>query len=210
MHLLAYTPIHVGADELRRRQERYDHLAPTGVTVELRDIGADAPRALDTESDVRRSETVLTEAFRRVDPTGVDGFLPDCVLDPCAEVASKFARPLYGLSKLTASHHLSLGRRVGALARNRAIADELDRRLSYYGFETEATHVMDLGVHDIADSQAWGRAVTEHAHLLDCSVAINACSAVELLDPPASPMVVDPTATALRLLGVTAESEATR
>ncbi|MGU3432426.1 hydantoin racemase [Actinomycetes bacterium M1A6_2h] len=205
MHLLAFTPIDVGADELRRRQKRYDDLVPTGVSVELRDIGGEAPRALDTEDDVRLSEDVLSEAFRTVDPRGFDGFLPDCVLDPCAEVADTFERPLYGLSKLTASLHVSLGCRVGALARNRAIATELDRRLSFYGFETEPTRVMDLAVHDIADSRAWGRAVTEHAQLLNCSVAINACSAVELVDPPARPRVVDPTGTALGILGFAAD-----
>ena len=44
----AVTPIHVDADELARRQTRYDALCPAGLHLELHDIGPDAPRALDT------------------------------------------------------------------------------------------------------------------------------------------------------------------
>jgi Asp/Glu/hydantoin racemase len=207
MHLLAFTPIAVDADELRRRQDRYDQLAPTTVTVELRNIGRVAPRALESESDIRSSENALEAAFRNADPEGFDGFLPDCVLDPCAEVAGRFARPLYGLTRLTASFYASQGRRLGALARNDSIAQELDRRLAFYGLAADATHVLGLGVHDIADTEVWGRAVIEHAARLSCSVAINACSAVDLTDPPNRPLVVDPTATALSLLGISVALE---
>lgn len=202
MRLLAITPIDIDEAELRRRQDRYNQLSPQGISVELRNIGSVAPRALDTEEQVRVSEDLLVDAFRNADPTGFDGFLPDCVLDPCAEVADTFARPLYGLSRLTASFYLSLGLRIGALARNETIATELDRRLAFYGFEADPTLVLELSVHDISDTRAWGNAVVENAGRLTCSVAINACSAVELADPPASPLVVDPTATALRLLAL--------
>ncbi|AJW43175.1 hypothetical protein NY08_5181 [Rhodococcus sp. B7740] len=205
MHLLAFTPIDVDAAELQRRQGRYDHLSPAGITVELRNIGSDAPSALDTERDVRRSEEVLSAAFGSVHDTEADGFLPDCVLDPCAEEADSFIRPLYGLTRLTASFYASQGHRIGALARNDVIAAEMDRRLAFYGVVAEATQVLGLGVHDIADTGAWGRAVSEHARKLRCTIAINACSAVDLVDPPASPQVVDPTATALRLLGLRSE-----
>ncbi|MEO7079701.1 MAG: hydantoin racemase [Rhodococcus sp. (in: high G+C Gram-positive bacteria)] len=202
MRLLAFTPIDVDDAELRRRQERYDQLAPETVSVELRNIGAVAPSALDTEEEIRASEKVLAEAFRTVDPTGFDGFLPDCVLDPCAEEADSFARPLYGLSRLTASFFLSQGLHVGALARNEAIAAELDSRLASYDIIADPTKVLGLDVADIADSQAWGRAVAGRAASMTCDVAINACSAVELTDPPVRPLVVDPTAIALQLLGL--------
>lgn len=208
MRLLAYTPIHVDFTEFRRRQERYDALSPAGLTVVLRNIGPDAPRALDTEADVRRSEAVLTEAFTTADPEGFDGFLPDCVLDPCADRFDSFTRPMFGLSRLTASFYASQGHRIGALARNRAIAAELDRRLAGYGIDAEPTTVMDLSFDDIADSQAWADAVTVHAQRLSSSVAINACSAVDLTGPRTRPLVVDPTATALRLLALTADLEA--
>ena len=145
---------------------------------------------------------MLSQVFHSVRDTHADGFLPDCVLDPCAEEADSFARPLYGLTRLTASFYASQGHRIGALARNDAIAAELDRRLGFYGIVAEATEVLGLGVHDIADAGAWGRAVSEHARTLRCTIAVNACSAVDLVDPPTSPQVVDPTATALRLLGL--------
>ncbi|MDQ1200414.1 MULTISPECIES: hydantoin racemase [unclassified Rhodococcus (in: high G+C Gram-positive bacteria)] len=202
MRLLAYTPIHVDFAEFRRRQERYDALSPVGVSVVLRNIGPDAPRALDTEADVRASEVALAAAFRASDPDEFDGYLPDCVLDPCAEEADSFERPLYGLTRLTASFYASQGHRLGALARNAAIAAELDRRVAGYGIPAEPTVVMDLSFDDIADSRAWADAVTVHARALTCSVAINACSAVDLTGPRTTPLVVDPTATALRLLAL--------
>lgn len=205
MHLLAFTPIDVDDAELRRRQQRYDDLSPESVRIELRNIGSDGPRALDTEADIRESERVLTAAFRGVDSAGFDGFLPDCVLDPCAQEAESFELPMYGLSRLTASFYASQGHRLGALARNDAIAAELDRRLAFYGLVADATLVMGLDVHDIADTEAWSQAVMHHAQQLNCSVAINACSAVDLAQPPRLPLVVDPTATALRLLGLGAE-----
>ncbi|NEA25613.1 hydantoin racemase, partial [Actinomadura bangladeshensis] len=43
---LAVTPIHLPAEEVRRRQARYDRLAPPGLSVELRDVGPAAPGAL--------------------------------------------------------------------------------------------------------------------------------------------------------------------
>ncbi|OZE80000.1 MULTISPECIES: hypothetical protein [Nocardiaceae] len=210
MRLLAFTPIDVDDAELRRRQERYNELVPSTVTVELRNIGSTAPSALDTEAEIRSSEAVLADAFRAVDPDGYDGFLPDCVLDPCADEADTFSLPLYGLSRLTASFFSSQGLHLGALARNDAIAAELDRRLASYDILADATKVLGLDVHDIADAEAWGRAVTDQAASMTCDVAINACSAVELVDPPRRPRVVDPTATALALLGLQATMEASR
>lgn len=201
MHILAFTPIDVDDVELSRRQRRYDDLSPPGVTVELRNVGPSAPSALDTEDEVRRSENVLAQYFRAVDPTGFDAFLPDCVLDPCAEESGAFARPMFGLTRLTASFFASQGHRIGALARNEAIAAELDRRLAGYGIDAEPTGVLGLTVADIADHDAWSAAVGTHVASLTCSVAINACSAVDLVGPATTPLVVDPTATALRLLG---------
>ncbi|AMY17980.1 MULTISPECIES: hypothetical protein [Nocardiaceae] len=207
MRLLAFTPVHVDDAELARRQARYDALSPTGLVVVLRDLGPDAPRALDTESDVRASEDAVAAAFAAADPTGYDGFLPDCVLDPCAEQAGQFARPLYGLTRLTASYYASQGHRVGALARNAAIAAELDRRLAGYGIPAEPTTVMNLSFDDIADSRAWTAAVARYAPSLESAVAINACSAVDLAERRTDPVVVDPTATALRLLALRADLE---
>lgn len=207
MRLLAFTPIHVEPAELIRRRQRYDALSPAGTTVVLRNIGPDSPRSLETEADIRASENVLAEEFTAADPTGFDGFLPDCVLDPCAEQADRFALPLYGLTRLTASFYRSQGHRIGALARNSAIAAELDRRMAGYGLDADPTTVMNLSFDDIADSTAWADAVALHARELTCSVAVNACSAVDLTGRTTDPLVVDPTATALRLLALRADLE---
>ena len=207
MRLLAWTPIAVGPEELSRRQARYDRLAPPQVQVVLRDLGAEspsAPRALETEADVRASEEAVLDAYRTSDSSGFDAFLPDCVLDPCAD-SPGLIRPILGLSRITSSFLGGQGATVGALARNQAIADELDRRLASYGVSREPTVVMHLGVDDITDDEIWRQAVTAYAWKLKCDFALNACSAVELGEPVAATVVVDPTALALRLLGIRAE-----
>lgn len=206
MRLLSWTPIAVGADELARRQARYERLSPPRVEIVLRDLGdvtPSAPRALESESDVRKSEEQLVAAYRDSDPDGFEAFLPDCVLDP-GITAEGLARPVLGLSRLCASF-LAQGATVGALARNQAIADELDRRFASYGVPRHPTIVMHLGVDDIADDESWRRAVTSYADQLTCDFALNACSAVELGEPVAATVVVDPTALALRLLGLRAD-----
>jgi Asp/Glu/hydantoin racemase len=207
MRLLAWTPIVVGAEELARRQARYDRLSPAHVQIVLRDLAdfsSSAPQALETDHDVRTSEDAVMWAFRASDPAGFDAFLPDCVLDPGIG-GEGFARPLLGLSHLAATFLAAQGATVGALARNRAIADELDRRLASYAVKREPTLVMDLSVEDIADDETWRRAVVTHARRLSCDYALNACSAVELGSLSTDTVVVDPTALALRLLGLRAE-----
>ncbi len=65
MRIFAVTPIHVSPEELARRQARYDALSPGGLSVHLQDIGPDAPRALDTEQQVRDSEDLVSAALER-------------------------------------------------------------------------------------------------------------------------------------------------
>jgi len=207
MRLLAWTPIVVGTDELARRQARYDRLSPANVEIILRDLGAvstSAPRSLESEKDVRTSERAVVSAFRTSGSEGFDAFLPDCVLDP-GIAAEGLARPILGLSHLAATFLAAQGATIGALARNRAIADELDRRLASYAVKREPTLVMDLSFEDVADDETWRRAVVAHAGRLTCDFAINACSAVELGSPSTDTVVVDPTALSLRLLGLRAE-----
>ncbi len=38
MKVVSVTPIHVTEEELKRRQARYERLAPVGITVELRNL----------------------------------------------------------------------------------------------------------------------------------------------------------------------------
>ncbi|MGB3761765.1 MAG: aspartate/glutamate racemase family protein, partial [Ornithinimicrobium sp.] len=162
MRLLAITPIHVDDHELARRQQRYDRLCPPGVSVDLRDVGSgpEVPRALESDDDVRASEVFVRAALDQLDLDGFDAVLPDCVLDPMAD-STDLPLPVFGIGRLAAHHLCGFGGRVGAVARNGAIARELDRRLAGYGVAAEPTEVLDLTVADIADDAAWAAAVQE-------------------------------------------------
>jgi Asp/Glu/hydantoin racemase len=204
MRLLAITPIVVSDAELARRQRRYDALAPDGVTVVLEHLG-EGPRALETEVDVRDSEQALLERYRAVDPDGWDGFLPDCVLDPVVGLGHGLSRPVHGLARLASAFVVGQGARMAAVARNDAIARELDRKLAEYDVRLVGpTTVLDLAVEDIADDDAWAAAVESRVADLDCDFVLNACSAVEVADQQRAPFLLDPTRTALALLGLRA------
>lgn len=207
MKLLAITPIAVSSEELSRRQARYARLCPPGVTVQVETLGlgSEVPRALDTAADIEASEQALLHRFRDADPAGVDAFLPDCVLDPTVDVAnSGLSRPVLGLLKLAGHFLAGQGLSVGALARNEAIASELDRKYASYGLApiVGGTRVLGLSVEDIADEEAWQSAVEGRLGESDADVAINGCSAVEVGPSGRRPVVVDPTAVALQLLGL--------
>jgi hypothetical protein len=216
VRILSFTPIAVGERELARRQARYDEHSPDGVEVVLRDIGADAdghdpaavpaPASLDTPDDVAASERAVLAAFAAADPTGFDAFLPDCVLDPGIDDQAGLARPLLGIGRLTASFLASQGGPLVSVARNPAIAAELDRRFASYGVDGPATRVLDLSFDAIADDRVWNETVTRSVADLDGGFVFNACSAVDVA-PSADgrgPVLVDPTATALRLIGLRA------
>jgi allantoin racemase len=200
----AVTPIHVDADELARRQARYDALCPPGLQVELHDIGPDAPRALDTAEEVRESERLVVEALTAA-PTGYDVLLPDCVLDPGVEQLQG-RLPVVGILRLSMGWQVLTGRRAGAVARNKAIADELAERVAAYGWSGSfaGVRVLDLDVHAIADAQRWNGAVGAALESLGedgATAVINGCSAVDVPAGSSSAVhVVDPTALALRLL----------
>lgn len=204
MKILSFTPIAVGEQELARRQARYTEHSPAGIEVELRDIGGTAPSALDTAADIEASERAVLAAFEAADPTGFDAFLPDCVLDPGFEDRERLVRPLLGIGRLTATFLATQGTSLHAVARNSAIATELDRRFASYSLEVPATRVMDLGFDIIADDRAWADAVNHSIADLDEGFVFNACSAVDVSAPTSGPVLVDPTATALRLLGLRA------
>lgn len=206
MRIHAVTPIHVSGDELARRQARYDALSPAGLTVTLHDVGRHAPRALDTPQDVRDSEGAVITALRDA-PDDVDALLPDCVLDPGVGLADWDGPPVLGLLRLSVGWSASLGRRVGAVARNEAIATELAERVSHHGYAGWFTgvQVLDLDVHAITDHDRWTAALTgalQRMGLAGATTVVNGCSAV---DVPAAlgtgtARAVDPTALALRLL----------
>lgn len=207
MHLLAITPIHVSGEELVRRQQRYDRLAPAGVSIRLHDVGdgSEVPRALETADDITASEAALVQRFRCVDTDGVDGFLPDCVLDPVVDHDVSLARPVFGIARLTAHFLAGFGVRVGAVARNEAIAAELDRKMRSYGLPFgRRTDVLDLSVEDIADDAVWAAAVERTVAGMPCDHVINACSAVDVAVNDHGPVLIDPTWMALQLIGLRA------
>ena len=208
MRVLAVTPLHVDGPELARRQRRYDRFAPAGVSVRLENLGhgSHIPRALDTPEDITASEAAVIQRFRNIgDPDLFDAYLPDCVLDPgVGRPLEGIDRPLFGLLRMSAHFLAGRGGRVGALARNAAIAAELDRKLVSYGLGLQAgpTAVLGLSVENIADDQTWARAVDATVCDLRADYVINGCSAVDVLTGGGGPLVVDPTALALTLLGV--------
>ncbi|GAA2860676.1 hypothetical protein GCM10010472_17520 [Pseudonocardia halophobica] len=208
MRIHAVTPIHVDEAEVARRQARYDALAPRGVRVELHDIGPEAPRALETEADVRASEELVGKALAAARP-GVDATLPDCVLDPAvpAPGGEQPFPPTLGLLRLGVGAAVLAGARVAAVARNRAIAAELEARIAAYGWSGAflGVTVLDLAVEDIEDGDRWVRAVRpalERAGAAGADVVLNGCSAVDVEEglDPALPRLLDPISTALRLL----------
>lgn len=206
LHIRAITPIHVDAPELERRQRRYDRLSPAGVQIALEDLGdgPEVPRALETEADVRRSEELVIAAIRGTDPARFDAVLPDCVLDPGVGVVTDAPVPVLGLSSMCTLLLAGTAQRFAAVARNQAIADELARKVSSYGLghALADVRVLGLSVEDIADDATWASAIGRAVADLDVPAVVNGCSAVEVHDGATGPAVVDPTATALRVLGL--------
>lgn len=207
VHIFAVTPIHVSAEELARRQARYGALSPAGVRVELRDIGPDAPRALDTEQQVRDSEGLVAAALEQA-PDDADALMPDCVLDPgVAALAERLDRPVFGLLRTSLTWSALAGRRVGAVTRNEAIAAELLRQVHGYGLAPGFTgvEVLDLDVDAIHQADRWAsslEAVVGRMGRAGAGDLLNGCSAVDLpAEAAAWPVrVVDPTALTLRLV----------
>src|SRR5699024_8543042 len=91
MRIRAFTPIHVGVEELQRRQERYNRLCPEGIQVELEDLPdtLQTPRELASPVQLRASENIGIELGSKTDPFTYDALLPDCVLDPGVEELDK-------------------------------------------------------------------------------------------------------------------------
>ncbi|GAA0235672.1 aspartate/glutamate racemase family protein [Cryptosporangium japonicum] len=205
MRIYAVTPLHVGARELARRQERYDWIAPDGVVVDLHDLPFGAPTSLETPADMRSSERSVVAALADV-PTGYDAVMPDCVLDP--GVAAMQADPAFGtvigVLRVTLAHASALGETVAAVVRNPAIADELRAVVDGYGWGAVVTPVrtLDLDFAAVADGDRWRERLAGAAADLAGSGAtalINGCSAVDVGGGTPIP-VVDPVIRTLRLV----------
>ena len=209
LRLRAITPIHVDDAELERRQARYTALAPAGVQVHLDNLPADpdVPRQLDTADAIAASDALVFEAARRTDPAEFDAVMPDCVLDPGLDRLRDegFPLPVIGITELAATATLAVGGRLAAVARNAAIADELERRIRHYGLGSRfaGVHVLGLSFADIADDVRWNAALDDAALRFAGSgvtAILNGCSAVEVRVGTGVP-VFDPTRASLTLLG---------
>lgn len=210
MRLLALTPIALSEGEVARRQERYDRLSPPGVRVFVDNLGtgSEVPRSLETADDITASEACLVARFQAADTSAIDAFLPDCVLDPVVDTEpGLFVRPVYGILKLSTHFLLGQGLSIGAVARNPAIAHELDRKLESYGCAGGGglTAILGLSVDDISDDALWAASTGAVLSSSPVDAVINGCSAVEVHgDCARGAVLVDPTATALQLLGIIA------
>ena len=201
MRLLAFTPIRVADSEVVRRQARYDAIAPAGMQVVVRRPVVSLPDELGTTEDLRASDAALLAAYSGEPGGAWDGFLPDCVLDPVVDAAVDLPAPVHGIGRLAMHALTGAGLRWRAVARNEVIAAELDRLAADYGTPTVGpTTVLSLSVTDIADETRWAAALSDAVADLTCDAILNGCSAVDVTHAGRGPVVVDPTALALRVL----------
>lgn len=208
MRIHAITPIHIDDAELLRRRARYRQLSPPDVTVTLENLPgtSEVPRQLASPEDIAASDAAVAVALGALDPGEVDVGLPDCVLDPGLLDRSAIAVRTYGITELAAGFAATLGAPFTAVARNRAIAEELDVVISRYGYRGfEPTRVLDLSFDAIADHAVWNDAVAAlTSELADTPVrrVLNGCSAVDVRDDGSGITVFDPTRLALDALGL--------
>jgi Asp/Glu/hydantoin racemase len=209
MRLRAITPIVLPDDELERRRVRYSAISPPNISIQLDNLPS-GPSRLETENEIRMSETLVFEEAMRTDVGRFDGIFLDCVLDPALEqLQSVSSVPVFGISYLVSNFLGSLGFEMAAVARNEAIAHELADRIDVFGWSDQmhGVIVLDLSLQDIGDTALWNRTVGERlsqGDLDQVDVVINGCSAVEVR-PAGGPQVIDPTALALRLVGLGAD-----
>jgi Asp/Glu/hydantoin racemase len=207
MRVLAITPIHVGIEELARRQKRYDRLAPESIALTLIDLPLGAPTALETDNDVAESDRLVAQLI--TDHEGdFDLVMPDCVLDPGVEVeVGPDCTPVVGLLHQAMVDVSQSGEPFGVIVRNQAIAREIRRRLNQYSFSTNLVeiHVLDLPFEAVTNHDLWNSAMAEGVRQLGKNGAvtvINGCSAVDLTDEDLGVKLIDPTEAALAKIAI--------
>jgi allantoin racemase len=197
LRIRAITPIHVGTDELARRQARYDLFSPDGLTVTLEDLPDDAsvPRQLASVEDIDASNRTVARMAMDTDPEEFDLVMPDCVLDTGLTQLRAVTTPVpvVGLSEIAAGYIRGLGLRLAAVTRNTQLAGVEDLGLSF---------------EDIADDVRWSGALEEARIRIQANggadAILNGCSAVDVTVGEGIP-VFDPTRLALRLLALAAD-----
>jgi Asp/Glu/hydantoin racemase len=203
MKVVSITPIHVTDKELARRQERYQRLAPEGVTVELRNLSHQSPVALDNKSDVLSSDSNLAADISKIDSTSYDVLLPDCILDPGFRQNTNGTT--VGMLDSVTKHLVDAGNKIGAVTRNDSIGEELVRRVGEYGYADSfvGLEVLNLSFDAINDEEEWHRALKIAVDRLaekGATVVINGCSAVNVDQSQLPLPVVDPAELALKLI----------
>ena len=202
MKVVSITPIHVTEEELKRRQARYERLAPAGITVELRNLSEQSLNALEKDSDVRASDLALLADALEIN-LEIGEVLPDCILDPGFRQHASVTT--IGMLESVMSHLVAAGGKVGAVTRNESIGNELVRRVGEYGFASNFVdlEVLNLSFDAINDEEQWHRALkiaVERLAAKGATVVINGCSAVNVDQSQLSIPVVDPAELALKII----------
>ena len=206
LRIRAIAPLDLTEQELQRRQQRFDAMSPAGVHIRMTNLTG-GPRQLNSFEDCEASERLMVQASMATDADQFDAIWLDCALDSgLDELERRCPLPALAITRSTAGALAAAGHRIGAVARNRAIADGLHQILArYLGNRFEGVQVLDLPFEAIADEGQWNAALSRAAaHFAErgVSVIINGCSAVNVMpERQPSVAVVDPTAFALKLLG---------
>jgi Asp/Glu/hydantoin racemase len=203
MKVVSITPIHVTDKELARRQERYQRLAPAGVTVELRNLSHQSPVALDNKNDVQSSDSNLASDISEINAESYDVLLPDCILDP--GFRQNRSETTVGMLDSVMKHLVDAGNKIGAVTRNDSIGEELVRRVGEYGYANNfvGLEVLNLSFDAINDEEEWHRALKIAVDRLaekGATVVINGCSAVNVDQSQLQLPVVDPAELVLQLI----------
>lgn len=206
MRIFATTPLHVGADELTRRQQRYDTISPAGLRVELHDLPEQAPTQLGNAEDIARSDDLVHQALATA-AEEYDAVMADCVLDPAvARLQEETGRPVIGILRLNLAYAAAMAAPMGAVVRNEAIGAELRRVAAAYGWKRWLGNVeiLDLAFGAVSDGPQWQKRLDEAAEVLSAKGArsvFNGCSAVAVdTEHPSVIPVVDPVRRALSLV----------
>lgn len=209
MRIRSITPISVSAQELERRQQRYDRMLPGDWTLTLENMPAtsETPDQLSSPEQIRASERVTVDAGSDTDRGRFDALLPDCVLDPGVPDLDEAAGvPTLGITRLTSHFLAALGKKFGVITRNTVIGDEYRQVIERYGLTSyfDDVYVLGLSVEDISNDELWNESIERVA--LDAArrgttILINGCSAVDVTVAGGSVRIVDPTGLALQLAG---------
>lgn len=211
MRVKAITPIHVTAEELARRQERYDRLAPAGMKVTVVNLPdrEDVPRTLSTRLDIMSAPAFVYAEGMRTDPEEYDAIFIDCVLDPALEeLTADQPLPVYGPLRLTLSLLHGLGQRFATVTRVDPIAEAMYNRIVDYGFEDmfDSSNPLQLSFDEIANPAVWDGALQGVLDQLEAKgtvqALINGCSAVDVKRCTGTVQVLDPARTALHMIAL--------